>query len=143
MPLQQPDPQELALQTHFPDEQVVPVAHVAQAAPPVPQVGLLEVWHLPDESQQPLGHDVALHTHLPEAQAWPLAQGPQVAPPVPQVPVFCAVVTQVLPLQQPPPQEPALQTHWPALQAWPVTQVTQAAPLVPQVFIPEVWHWPF
>ena len=31
------------LQTHFPDEQVVPLPHDAQEAPPVPQVGLLDV----------------------------------------------------------------------------------------------------
>jgi hypothetical protein len=132
------------LHTHFPAEQVVPVPQGVQATPPVPQVGVLDVWHLPLESQQPLGHDDALQTHLPEEQVWPLAQGPQVAPPVPQVPMFCdaPVMTQVLPLQQPPLQELVLQTQAPALQVWPVAQVTQAAPLVPQVFIPEVWHWP-
>jgi len=62
---------------------------------------------------------------------------------VPQLPIACAVVTQVVPLQQPPPHEPSLQTHWPLLQAWPLAQPTQAAPPVPQVVVPEVWHWPF
>jgi hypothetical protein len=85
---------------------------VVQAAPPVPQVGLLEVWHLPVESQQPFGQEVALQTHLPEAQVVPFAQGAQVAPPVPQVPMLSALcMTQVVPLQQPPLHEPALQTH--------------------------------
>jgi hypothetical protein len=67
--LQQPPPQELALQTHLPDEQAVPVAQAAQAAPPVPQVALVDVWHLPLESQQPFGQEVALQTHLPPLQA--------------------------------------------------------------------------
>ncbi len=62
---------------------------------------------------------------------------------MPQVPIACAVVTQVVPLQQPPLQEPALQTHWPLLQAWPLAQPTQAAPPVPQLVVPDVWHWPF
>jgi hypothetical protein len=67
--LQHPPPQELALQAHFPDAQAVPVAHDAHAAPPVPQVALLEVWHLPLESQQPFGQELALQTHLPPLQA--------------------------------------------------------------------------
>jgi len=66
--LQQPPPQELALQTHLPLAQVVPVPQVAHAAPPVPQVPLVDVWHLPLESQQPLGQEVALQTHLPPLQ---------------------------------------------------------------------------
>jgi hypothetical protein len=88
LPLQQPPPQELALQTHFPDAQVVPVPQVAQAAPPVPQVELVAVWHLPLESQQPFGQELALQTHLPPLQVWPLAHAPQLAPPVPHVPMF-------------------------------------------------------
>jgi len=67
--LQQPPPQELALQTHFPEAQVVPVPQTAQAPPMVPQVGLLEVWHLPLASQQPFGQELALQTHLPPLQA--------------------------------------------------------------------------
>lgn len=63
----------------------MPVPQTAQLAPPVPQVGLLEVWHLPPVSQQPFGHELALQTHLPPLQACPVAHGPQVAPPVPQV----------------------------------------------------------
>ena len=69
--VQQPAPQELASQTHFPDAQVVPLPQTAQATPPVPQVGSLDVWHLPLESQQPFGQEVALQTHLPPLQAWP------------------------------------------------------------------------
>ena len=102
------------MQTHFPVEQVVPVPQEAQAAPPVPQVALLEVWHLPLVSQQPFGQELALQTHLPPLQAWPVAQGAQVAPPVPQVPMLSALCrTQVVPLQQPPLQELALHTQDP------------------------------
>lgn len=43
VPLQQPFGHELALQAHLPAEQVVPAPQTAQLAPPVPQVGLLEV----------------------------------------------------------------------------------------------------
>ena len=104
------------MQTHLPDAQVVPVPQAAQATPPVPQVGLLEVWHLPLESQQPFGQELASQTHLPPLQAWPVAQGAQVAPPVPQVPMLSALCrTQAVPLQQPPLQELALQAHWPLL----------------------------
>ena len=133
------------MQAHFPDEQVVPLPQTAQAAPPVPQVGLLDVWHLPFVSQQPLGQELALQTHLPPLQAWPVAQGAQVAPLLPQVPMLSALCrTQVVPLQQPPLQELAVQAQAPvAPQAWPVAQATQAAPPVPQVVVPEVWHWPF
>jgi hypothetical protein len=67
--LQQPPAHELPLQAHLPAEQVVPVPQAAQAAPPVPQVPLLEVWHLPLVSQQPFGQEVALQTHLPPLQA--------------------------------------------------------------------------
>jgi hypothetical protein len=107
----------------------------------VPQVELVDVWHLPLASQQPFGQELALQTHLPPLQVWPLAHAPQLAPPVPQVPMLCALcTTQVVPLQQPLPQEPALQTHCPPLQAWPLPQAAQAAPLLPQVAVPEVWH---
>jgi hypothetical protein len=128
------------LQTHFPDAQVVPLAQEAQAIPPVPQVGLLDVWHLPLASQQPFGQELALQAHLPPPQAWPVAQGAQVAPPVPQVPMLCPLaMTQVVPLQQPPLQELALQTQDPvAAHARPVAQATQAAPPVPQVAVPDV-----
>jgi hypothetical protein len=84
--LQQPLAHELALQTHAPLEQVVPVPHALQLAPPVPQVELLDVRQTPVESQQPLGHEVALQTQLPPEQAWPVAHALQAAPPLPQVP---------------------------------------------------------
>jgi hypothetical protein len=43
----------------------LPDPHAAHAAPLMPQVVTLDVWHCPLASQQPLGHDVASQTHLP------------------------------------------------------------------------------
>jgi hypothetical protein len=84
--------------------QVWPVPQAAHAAPPVPQVELLDVWQSPLLSQQPLRQLVASHTHLPATQRWPGAHGD----PVPQV-------------------------HWPLVQVSPAgAQVMQAPPLVPQ-----------
>jgi hypothetical protein len=88
LPLQHPLGHELASQTHDPLAlHSVPEPHFTQAAPPVPQVGLEEVWQLPDESQQPLPHDDASHTHLPALlQCWPVAHTPQATPPVAHMP---------------------------------------------------------
>jgi hypothetical protein len=57
---------ELASQTHAPSAlHSLPLAHGVQAAPPTPQVALVDVWHCPLVSQHPLGHEVALHEHFP------------------------------------------------------------------------------
>jgi hypothetical protein len=88
------------------------VAHAVHAAPPVPQVPLLEVRHWPLESQQPFGQDVALQTQLPPLHACPVAHDLQAAPAVPQVPLL-EVRHWPLESQQPFAQEDALQTQAP------------------------------
>jgi hypothetical protein len=97
----------------MPFAQVWPVAHAAQAAPPVPQVAVLEVRHVPPASQQPFGHEDALQTHAPCAlHACPVAHVLQAAPPVPQVAI--PEVRHMPPAsQQPFGHEVALQTHAP------------------------------
>lgn len=87
LPLQQPEGQDEALQTHVPPVlHVCPEAHPAHAAPLTPQVLLLDVWHLPELSQHP-EHDVESHTHLPAVvQCCPGEHAEHAAPPVPQVP---------------------------------------------------------
>jgi len=89
VPLQQPFGHEVALQTQLPllVEQVVPVAHGAQAAPDFPH--WLMVWLANGTQvaplQHPFAHDEALQRQAPFVQAWPVAQAVQAAPPVPQV----------------------------------------------------------
>jgi hypothetical protein len=138
VPLQQPLPQEVALQTHWPLLQAWPLPQLAQAAPLVPQVVVPEVWHLPLESQQPLGQEVASQTHCPCAlhSCW-LPQAVQAAPLAPQV-VFDDVTQE--PFEQHPRQLEPPQLQAPALQLCPELQAPQAAPLVPQVLVlcPEV-----
>lgn len=131
VPLQQPPPQEPALQTHCPPLQAWPVPQATQAAPLVPQVVAPEVWHLPLESQQPLGQELASQTHCPWAlhSCW-LPQVAQVAPLAPQV-VFDDV-TQA-PFEQQPPQLAPPQLQAPAVQLCPEPQAPQAAPFDPQV----------
>src|SRR5262249_42741500 len=89
-PLQHPAHPDDALHTHAPPLHVVPVPHGLHIAPFTPHVALLDVWHLPDESQQP-EHDVESQTHVPLVvplvlQCCPCAHGPHEAPPVPQLP---------------------------------------------------------
>jgi hypothetical protein len=133
VPLQQPPLQEPALQTHWPLPQAWPVAQAAQAAPPVPQVVVPEVWHWPFLSQQPLGQEAASQMHCPCAlhSCW-LPQAVQVPPLAPQV-VFEAV-TQA-PFEQQPPQLAPPQLQAPPLQACPDAQVPQAAPFDPQALV--------
>jgi hypothetical protein len=142
--LQQPLVQELVLQMHIPLEHVVPGAHVMQLAPPVPQVGSLDVSHWPLELQHPLGHEVALHTQALPLQACPGEHGPQTEPATPAVPHWetVSLVTHEVPLQHPE-HEDVLQTHCPlAPHACPLTHVMQLAPPVPQVVLLDVSHCP-
>jgi hypothetical protein len=65
-PLQQPVGHEVASQTHAPEAlHVWPVEQLLHAAPPIPQVPMLDVWHRPLLSQQPFGQEVALQVHAP------------------------------------------------------------------------------
>ena len=50
---------------HPPLAHCLPPVHPTHAAPPVPQVAVLDVWHWPLLSQQPVEHDVPSQTHLP------------------------------------------------------------------------------
>jgi hypothetical protein len=142
LPSQQPPAHDDELHAHMPFAHVCPAAHAAQAAPPIPQVPLLEVRHMPPESQQPFAHEDALQTQAPALpQACPVAHDLQAAPPIPQVPL--AEARHWPPVsQQPFGQEDALHTHMPFAQVWPLAHAAHAIPLVPQVVLPEVRHWP-
>ncbi len=130
VPLQQPPEQEVVLQTHCPLVHAWPVAQPLQAAPPVPQVAVAEVWHCPFESQQPFGQEAASHTQVPWVlHSWWVAQAVHEPPLAPQV-VFEAV-TQA-PFEQQPLQLVPPQLHAPLLQAWPDEQVPHDFPPEPQ-----------
>jgi hypothetical protein len=131
VPLQQPPLQEVALHTQDPvDAQACPAAQATQAAPPVPQVVVPDVWHWPFLSQQPLGHEAASQTHCPCAlhSCW-LPQAVHAPPLAPQA-VFEAV-TQA-PFEQQPVQLAPPQLQAPPLHACPDAQPPQAAPFEPQ-----------
>jgi hypothetical protein len=130
---QQPPAHEDALQTQAPLAQVWPVAQVAQAAPPMPQVCGLEVWQWPVESQQPFGHEVALQTQAPCAlHAWFAAHGTHWAPFAPQA-VGEAVVHW--PFAQQPAQLMLPQLHAPDVQVWPVAHMPQTLPPDPHALV--------
>jgi hypothetical protein len=85
-PLQHPAHPVDVLHTQAPALQAVPVPHGVHLAPFTPQVPLLDVWHLPEESQQP-EHEVESQTHCPlPLQCCPCRQVPQALPPVPHIP---------------------------------------------------------
>jgi len=109
------------------------VAQATQAAPPVPQVVVPDVWHWPFLSQQPFGHEAASQTHCPCAlhSCW-LPQGVHAPPLAPQA-VFEAV-TQA-PFEQQPVQLAPPQLQAPPLHACPDAQVPQAAPFEPQALV--------
>jgi len=143
VPLQHPFWQEDALQTQAPFAQVWPVAQELHAAPPVPQVCVLEVWQRPFLSQHPFGQEDALQTQAPFVQAWPLAHGAHFAPAVPQVWIDGGEWHCLLSSQHPLGQDELLQTQAPFEHALPVAHAVQAAPPVPQVWTPESWQTPF
>jgi hypothetical protein len=129
---QQPFGQEDALQTHAPLEQVWPVAHAAQAAPPTPHVWTPGSWQSPFLSQQPFGHDVALQTHAPCALHVCLAaHGTHIAPFAPHA-VGDAVTHW--PLAQQPLQLMVPQLQAPAVHVWPVAHIPHELPPEPQAF---------
>jgi hypothetical protein len=134
VPLQQPFGHEAALHTQVPwAEQVWPVAQGAQAAPPTPQVGGLEVRHWPVESQQPFGHEVALHTQAPVAlHVRPVAQGAHWAPLAPHAD---GDVVMHWPLAQQPAQLMLPQPQAPLLHACPVAHVPQLFPFEPHAAV--------
>jgi hypothetical protein len=145
LPLQHPAHPDDVLHTHAPALQVVPVAHGLHMAPFTPHVALLDVWHLPDESQQP-EHDEESQTHCPVLlQCCPWAHGPHMPPPVPQLPaVSLAYGTHVFPLQQPLGHELAVHVHTPEeLQDCVDAHGAHAIPPLPQVASLEVWQTPF
>jgi len=143
VPLQHPFGQEDALQTQAPFAQVWPVAQELHAAPPVPQVCVLEVWQRPFLSQHPFGQEDALQTQAPFEHAWPVAHAVQAAPPVPQVWTPESWQTPFL-SQQPFGHDAASQTHAPcALHDCFAAHGTHAAPFAPHAVGDAVVHWPF
>ena len=145
-PAQQPPGHVFASHVQTPVSQPLPAAHAAHAAPLIPQVVTVDVWHWPLASQHPSGHDVASQTHLPAVpQRWPVAHAPHDAPALPHTPfVSLAYATHVFPLQHPPGHDAALHTHVPAVvQAWPAAHAAHAAPFVPHAAaLSAVMHWP-
>ncbi len=105
--------------------------HGLHVAPPMPQVGPLEVWHWPAESQHPFGHDVASQTHLVPLQRCPLAQTAHVPPAVPQAATVSLVVQVPALLQHPLGHEVASQTQVVPLQRCPMAQTAHVPPAVP------------
>jgi len=132
--LQQPFGHEVALQTHAPCAlHVWPVAHVAHAAPPTPQVDVADVRHMPVESQQPFGHEVALHTQAPCAlQAWFAAHATHCPPLAPHA--VADAVMQV-PFAQQPLQLMLPQLHAPLLHVCPDAHMPHALPADPQAVV--------
>jgi hypothetical protein len=126
---QQPPAHEAALQTHAPFEQAWPLAHGAQAAPPTPQVCVLDVWQWLFSSQQPLGHEAGLQTQAPPTHVWSLAHGTHAAPCTPQ-----AVGDDVVhwPFAQQPLQLMLPQLQAPSVHVCPVAHMPQARPFAPQ-----------
>jgi len=123
-PLQQPCPQELALQTQLPEEpsQVRPDGQALHIAPPLPQEPpdcVLYASQVPVDPplQQPIEHDVESHTHFPVVvlHSRPVPQLTHALPPRPHC-VFVGVATQCWVVES---QQPAhfvgSQTHCPAL----------------------------
>lgn len=101
------------MHTQDPFTHVVPVGHVTQTTPPVPQCWLLDVWQVLFW-QQPFGQRVAVQrdTQLPFWHAVPAGQLTQVTPPVPHA-WFCVPGWQVPFWQQPFGQLAGVQTHRP------------------------------
>jgi hypothetical protein len=108
--------------------------HAVHATPPVPQVALLDVWHLPVASQQPLGHVLASHTQVPcVLHSW-LAPHAAHTPPFAPHSWFETGLTHWALAQQPlqlvPPHE-----HAPALHASPGLHWPQPLPEEPQTVL--------
>jgi len=118
--------------------------HATHDAPPVPQVALEVVVHVPFTSQQPLGHDAASHVQeylllADSAHSWPAAHAAHTALLPHEAFVFPAL--HVVPLQHPL-HFVTSQVHELPEHDWVPAQVTHAAPPVPQLADDGVWHVP-
>jgi hypothetical protein len=137
---QQPLGQLAAVQTQSPLTQAFPVGHAVHCSPPVPQVVLELVWHVPATpgpfEQHPLGQLAAVQTQSPLTHALPGGQAVHCSPPMPQV-VF-ELVWQIPatpgPLeQQPLGQLTAVQRQSPLTHALPGGHAVHCSPPMPQV----------
>lgn len=108
---QQPPEHELASHVQAPETHSVPPAQGAQAAPPVPHMGVVGDSHV-EPLQHPVGQVSSRHAgHTPPLQ-WPGAQSSHEPPPDPHAP-SALPGWHVLPEQHPVGHEAASQTHTP------------------------------